>query len=63
MTFLHTLIIALMNGCKVAAGRQEAVCVVVSEADTRRRMERREGKGRGRRRRRRMGMAGSIHCN
>lgn len=46
MTFLHSLIIALMNGCKVAAGSQEAVCVAVSEADTRRRrMERREGRG------------------
>ena len=29
MTFHHSLIIALMNGCKVAAGRQEAVCVCV----------------------------------
>lgn len=29
MTFLHSIIIALMNGCKVAAGRQKVVCGVV----------------------------------
>ncbi len=56
MTFHHSLIIALMNGCKVAAGRQEAVCVAVSEADTRGRMERGERRGA-------KGGAGSIHCS
>jgi len=48
MTFLHSLIIALMNACKVAAGRQEAVCVCVCVAEGARMERRVDGRGEGR---------------
>lgn len=42
MTFLCSLIVAVMKGCGVAAGAEE----VASEADTWRRVERRDARGR-----------------
>ena len=62
MTFLHSLIIALMNGCKVAAGRQEEVCVC-GGVRGRYRQEDGEKGGEGKERRGWMERGVAIHCN